>query len=647
MKKWKCQKTPRNTSAADLFRLRGRSRTCRDLLTAFMTVVICVSVRTTIADGTSFTFGVPRNLGTAVNSGNNDAWPCVFADDLHMLYSSDRPGGYGGYDLWMTTRPTRDDHWTTPVNLGPSVNSASGEVGASISRDGLELYFWEYHAGPFRPEGFGGSDIWVARRSSLSDDFGPPENVGSSINGGSMDANPSISADGCSLYFTSMRDGSADIWMSSRASRGSAWQPAVKVNRVNNTSAHDGWTAISCDGLVLVFGSNRSGFGDYDIWMSTRKDLLEEWSDPVNLGSVVNTASLDLPTSIGISQLYFSSSRPGGIGGVDIWQTSILPLVDFNGDGQVDAADMALLEANWGKSDSACDIGPFAWGDGVVDERDLAVLMESLMTPNPKAADVPCDVVLSWVSPSFADSHDVYLGTSFDEVNNVTRDDPCGVLVSEGQVETSYTPEGPLEFRRTYYWRVDIVDMVVGSLEPVIYKGPVLSFTVEPFAHPIQTIIATASSLQAGTSPQKTVDGSGLDENDGHSIEMKDMWQSATTPRPHWIQYQFDQVYTLHELWVWNSNQVIEPILGFGARKVKIEYSADGTAWTQLEGVPEFARAPGEVGYAHDTVVSFGGVQAKYVKLIIEANWGGVSPSTGLSEVRFLHIPERSWVTTP
>jgi hypothetical protein len=118
------------------------------------------------------------------------------------------------------------------------------------------------------------------------------------------------------------------------------------------------------------------------------------------------------------------------------------------------------------------------------------------------------------------------------------------------------------------------------------------------------------------------------------------MWLS-TNAKPYWIQFEFEKIYALHELWVWNSNQVIEPILGFGAKTVKTEYSTDGAVWAALEGVPEFARAPGQAGYVHNTVVSLGGVSAKYVKLTIEANWGGVSPSTGLSEVRFFYIPDR------
>jgi hypothetical protein len=281
-----------------------------------------------------------------------------------------------------------------------------------------------------------------------------------------------------------------------------------------------------------------------------------------------------------------------------------------------------------------------------VDEKDLGVLMEQVMTPGPQTSDVLCDTILSWVGPGFADSYDVYFGTSFDDVNNATRDDPCGVLVSEGQAETAYDPEGLLEFGRTYYWRVDSIDVVVGSLEPMIYRGPVLKFTTEAFAYPITTnIVAKASSSQPGMGPGNTVNGSGLDKNDGHSTDGNTMWLS-TNAKPHWIQFEFDKVYALHELWVWNSNQLVEPILGFGAKTVKIEYSVDGATWTTLEAVPEFVRAPGQAGYVHNTVVSFGGVSAKYVKLSIEANWGTVA-QTGLAEVRFFYIPDRPWATTP
>jgi len=83
---------------------------------------------------------------------------------------------------------------------------------------------------------------------------------------------------------------------------------------------------------------------------------------------------------------------------------------------------------------------------------------------------------------------------------------------------------------------------------------------------------------------------------------------------------------------VWNFNQVMEPIIGFGIKEVTIEYSLDGANWTTL-GTAEFARATGMPGYAYNTTVDFARVPAKYVKLTANSNWGGVLPQYGLSEV--------------
>ncbi|MFQ6036257.1 MAG: discoidin domain-containing protein, partial [Sedimentisphaerales bacterium] len=117
-------------------------------------------------------------------------------------------------------------------------------------------------------------------------------------------------------------------------------------------------------------------------------------------------------------------------------------------------------------------------------------------------------------------------------------------------------------------------------------------------------------------------------------------WLSSMTgAQPTWIQYEFDRVYKLHQMWVWNHNTSIEPILGFGVKDVTIEYSSDGANWATLDTTHEFARAPGMPGYAHNTTVDMAGVPAKYVKLTANSNWGGVLPQYGLSEVRFFYIP--------
>ncbi len=149
---------------------------------------------------------------------------------------------------------------------------------------------------------------------------------------------------------------------------------------------------------------------------------------------------------------------------------------------------------------------------------------------------------------------------------------------------------------------------------------------------------ATASSSDLGSAPQNTVNGSGL-ANGVHSTASTAVWvSSATGPQPTWIQYAFDRIYKLTDMHVWNYNVVFEPVLGFGFKDVTIEYSTDGTAWTLLKEA-QFARAPGLDGYAANTIVSFGGVGAKFVRLTPKSNWGGILQQFGLSEVRFYYTP--------
>ncbi len=262
--------------------------------------------------------------------------------------------------------------------------------------------------------------------------------------------------------------------------------------------------------------------------------------------------------------------------------------------------------------------------------------------PVDKAADVPFDTALAWTKGDFAQKHNVYLGTGFDDVNTASVGSP--LLVSEGQADPTFKPAKGLEFGKTYYWRVDEVNAPPTS---TVFKGEVWSLTVEPYAYPLTAkITATASSAQAGMGPERTVDGSGLNKQDQHSTEAKEMWLSSGA-QPNWIQYEFDKAYKLYEMWVWNSNQMIEPFIGFGAKKVTIETSVDGTTWTPVANVPEFARGTGLAGYAANTTVSLGGAVAKYVKLTISANWGGTAPQTGLSEVRFFYVPVEARAPQP
>jgi len=257
-------------------------------------------------------------------------------------------------------------------------------------------------------------------------------------------------------------------------------------------------------------------------------------------------------------------------------------------------------------------------------------------SPADGATDVFRDVVLSWTQGEFAaqtNGHKVYFGENFDDVNNATG----GVA----QTAASYTPPQRLNFETIYYWRVDEVNNIHPDSP---WVGSVWSFTAEPVGYPIagENIIATASSSLPDTGPENVVNGSGLDADDLHSIEQKDMWISDNEPNGAWIEFEFDMAYKLHEMLVWNSNQFVEPAVGYGCKDVSIEYSVDGNDYKALGRTGEFAQATGTPDYTHNTTIDFGGVAAKNVRLTISSNWGGILQQYSLSEVRFLYIPLRA-----
>jgi hypothetical protein len=267
-------------------------------------------------------------------------------------------------------------------------------------------------------------------------------------------------------------------------------------------------------------------------------------------------------------------------------------------------------------------------------------------SPLPKggSVDVPRDVILSWQSGQFANTHDVYFGTSAEDVNNASKAAPLGVLASRGQDPNTFDPAGLLAFGQTYYWRVDEVNAPPN--ESVIFKGRVSSFTTEPYAYPVPSVKATASSQANATmGPEKTVDGSGL-TGDEHNTTPQAMWLSKNGSKPIWIRYELDNAYTLHQMWVWNSNQATELTMGYGAKDVTIETSLDGNTWTPLAGTWQFARAAADVHYKANTIVDFKGTLARYVRVNIQSSWGGRTQA-GLAEVRFLYVPVKAYGPSP
>lgn len=330
-----------------------------------------------------FVFGAPVNLGPNINSYEREYDPTISADGLELYFQSYRAGGYGASDLYVAKRATVQDAWEDVQNLGPVVNTGAAESGPSLSSDGLTLYFNSDRSG-----GMGGHDLYVTTRAGRSDAWGEPVNLGPVVNSEYGEINPNISSDGLTLFFADVEGdstaprpgglGNPDVWVTTRASLSDPWGPPVNLGAPVNSAWTDASPDVSADGLLLFFNFYRGDQAFFDICVAVRGTAQGPWSIPMNLGAPVNGTSWDGNADLSADgrELYFVSDRGGGQGATDVWMVALSPIVDFNGDGKVDEEEVRIITASLGADDPLCDIGPTPFGDGVVDMKDMAVLTQ-------------------------------------------------------------------------------------------------------------------------------------------------------------------------------------------------------------------------------------------------------------------------------
>jgi hypothetical protein len=263
----------------------------------------------------------PVNAGAKVNSNSDESSPDISADGMSLyLEASGGRSGSGGLDIWMSRASTPHQDFAAAGVLPKPVNSKYDECGPCISDDGLSLYFASN-----RPGGSGDFDIWMTTRTTPADAWGEPVNLGPTVNGVFADNHPSISGDGLALYFDSRRpdgDGAfngSDIWVCRRADVNDPWGPAEPVWAIN-TPENEFSPDVSSDGLTLYYDSPQA---QRDLWVTHRTDPNEFWSweAGTHLGVPYSSGSIDTDPSLASdgSKLYFVSDRLGGRGSLDIW----------------------------------------------------------------------------------------------------------------------------------------------------------------------------------------------------------------------------------------------------------------------------------------------------------------------------------------
>ncbi len=301
------------------------------LLVALVAVVVASSSYGAVRDAAAAPrFGdwsAPMNLGPIVNSAFLEQGPAISKDGLSLFFAAGaQRGGFGLQDLWVSQRASADDPWGPPANLGPTINTKAVETVPALSRDEHWMFF-----NSDRPGGFGRADLWASYREHVHDDFDwqTPVNLGPGVNSAYLDQGASyFENDGGVplLFFGSDRPGgpgSNDTYVSAQLPDGS-WGAAELVPELSSPYS-DQRPVVRFDGLEVFLWSNRpGGFGDADILVSTRETVSDPWGAPVNLGPTVNSPQLDAQGYLSGDRmtLYFSSNRPGGSGGLDLYMTT-------------------------------------------------------------------------------------------------------------------------------------------------------------------------------------------------------------------------------------------------------------------------------------------------------------------------------------
>lgn len=263
----------------------------------------------------------PENLGDGINSEYDEYFPSITVDSKQMLFTRKIKSDRFEWQEDFYISNSENGKWQKAKNVGSPVNTELNEGAPSFSADGQLIFFTACD----RPEGKGSCDIYYARK--FGNTWGRPINLGSPVNTGAWESQPSFSSDGKTLYFvrgSGMRDEKdQDIYMSQVGEKG--WSTPVKLSDNINTTGKEEAVFIHPDNQTLYFVSDGwPGMGGTDIYMS-RKQADGSWGKAVNLGYPINTFANEtgLIVSPDGNKAYFSSNREGGYGGLDVYSFNL------------------------------------------------------------------------------------------------------------------------------------------------------------------------------------------------------------------------------------------------------------------------------------------------------------------------------------
>ena len=226
----------------------------------------------------------PIRMSDTLNRFGLQYFPYTTADQRYFIYTA-RASSRPDHDenIFISERVAGD--WQEPVPISKAINTHANEGAATISGDGRSLVFTSCN----RPDSQGDCDLYISFRTG--DEWSKPKNMGNMVNSKAWDSQPSLSADGRTLYFSSTRGGGVgkeDIWVAYLKEDGS-WLRPVNLGKAVNSTGRDMAPSIHTSGSTLYFVSDgHLGLGGLDVFKSAKEES-QKWSEPQNLGYPLNT----------------------------------------------------------------------------------------------------------------------------------------------------------------------------------------------------------------------------------------------------------------------------------------------------------------------------------------------------------------------
>lgn len=255
----------------------------------------------------------PLNMGDSINTAVSEYYPTLTIDGTTLIYT--RRVNNFNEDFYESDK--QNGTWSKAKSLPGNINTNQNEGAQNISQDGQWLIF----TGCNFPEGHGSCDLYISYLTP--EGWSTPENMGDSINTEYWESAPSLSPDKRDLYFSSRQPdgyGGSDLYVSHRLPNGH-WSSPENLGPMINTIGDEGTPFIHADNQSLYFTSNgHPGYGGDDLFV-VRKTAQGAWSKPENLGYPINTIENEgsLVIAANGKTAYYASDRADSRGGLDLY----------------------------------------------------------------------------------------------------------------------------------------------------------------------------------------------------------------------------------------------------------------------------------------------------------------------------------------